>query len=647
MIGGAKVVSIGTPAALHEGAYAGDQPRRGRAGGNGAAERRRGRDEPELPMLPSDCPIICLGKRKQVYYFLDELGELIDLAADKVAQKGILSLFGTRADLVREYWPRYGKPDKTGHAEINGWKVDVASELLMSACAAEGVFDPVGRVRGRGAHLHDDGALVMHCGDLVLIGGAAARPNPEDPGEMIEAREPRWHQPGLHGKYVYPTGPAGQRPAIDPASTDWAHELLTLLGSWHWKRPIDEVLTVGFIVASMGGGALRWRPHAWVTGDTATGKTTLQELFEGLFDGSLLQSADASEAGIRQVLGQDTLPVGLDEAEAEDNNTARMNALVKLARIASSGAMGLRGGADHKGHMFAIKSCFLFSSVLMPALLPQDRNRLAILELMPLAREAKPPVLDPVWLRACGRALRRRLVDQWHRFPETLADYRKMLADVGHGGRSADQFGTLLACADLALYDHGSEAGADDGEAKMMWAQALAADTMVERADEMSNADRCIAWISSSTLQAVGGEAPADVSSWVQRVFDDGQHDKARARLGAAGMRVVQVREKGERPVSAEHAELSISDPLAMLKLPIAAAAAGELYLAVASAHRGLDPLFRDTPWQGRAAAAGGWGQALRRVPGAISGEKVRIGGKTMAVVLVPLALFSELGEGS
>lgn len=633
MMAGAEVVPISKNAAGAGDPVPGD---RGQDGGRGA--RRRGSEEPELPMLPADCPIVCLGKRKQKYYFLDELGELIELAADKVAQKGIISLFGRRADKLREYWPRFRQqPDEFGQPVVNGWKVDVASELLMAACATEGVFDPIAKVRGRGAHLGEDGSLILHCGDMVLVGEAPERDDPDRPGERLEARPRRWHHPGLIDDFVYPTGPSGQRPANEPVSTEWAEKLLALVGCWRWKRPIDAVLVVGFIMAAMAGGALRWRPHVWITGDSATGKSTLQELLERMFDGSLLQSADATEAGIRQILNQDTLPVALDEAEAEDGSTGRMNALVKLARIASSGGQGVRGGADHQGHTFSIKSSFLFSSVLMPPMLPQDRNRLAILELMPLDRTAKPPVLDPSWLRACGRAFRRRLVDHWPRFAATLIDYRAMLAEVGHGGRSADQFGALLACADLALYDFGGSE--DDDDARRAWTQALAADLLIERADEMSNADRCVNWIASSSLPSMGGEAPADVGIWIMKALDSDTHAKARDRLGAAGMRVVQRVVKDDKTTT--------GDPAVFIKLPIKdAQVIGELFLAVASAHRGLDPLFKDTPWQGRAGATGGWGQALRRVPGAIAGEKVRIGGKAQNATLVPLELFSQLDEG-
>lgn len=640
MMAGAEIVPIGgadaagpagealAPAA--GGAFPGDDQaakvERPTIGGR----RRKGPAEPELPMLPSGCPVICLGKRGQTYFFLDQLGELVSLAADKVAQKGILSLFGRHAYLVREFWPRFGKPDKTGHAEINGWKVDVASELLMSACAAEGVFDPVGRVRGRGAHLHIDGALILHCGDKLLIGAGTDQLGDGTPRPRVA----KWHDPGRIGGFVYPTGPSAPRPATEAADACGAAEILGMLETWRWKRSIDPVLLLGWIGAAMLGGALAWRPNVWVTGDSATGKSTLQAMLEDLFDGGLVQSADASEAGVRQVLGQDTLPVALDEAEAEENSH-KINSLVKLARLSTSGTMGLRGGADHKGHQFAIRCCFLFSSVLMPAMLPQDRNRLAILELLQLEDGARPPVRDRAHLKQIGRQLRRRLFDGWGGFESRLEDYRQALGRHGHAGRGADVFGTLLACADLLLGDSGDE-GVE------LWARQLAADQLMELSDEMSNAARCVQHLSSSALPPVAGKAPMSVGRWCLVALIGDEMSAAKDRLGGAGMRVVQRRTR-------EDGKEGFGDPGPDVELPrrlAGSAPIDDLFLAVATTHRGLDPIFHGTPWQGRAGAAGGWGQALRRIKGHIANAKaVRIDGKTQACTMVPLAALVDLGK--
>lgn len=595
---------------------------RGRSGGQDP-------EQPELPMLPADCPIVPLGVRQQRYFFLDELGQMIELAADKVAQKGILAMFGRKAHLLRQRWPRFAKPYKdkvTGEMvtdAVNGWAVDVVSELLMGVAAQEGVFDPVGRVRGRGAHKGADGELILHCGDKVYVGAKPGDPAPERP----------WMDPGVIGKKVYPTGPEVPRPGLAD-SPELLHDLFVMLGSWNWARPIDVVLMLGWIAIAPTGGAQEWRPHVWVTGDSAAGKSTLQQLIELLFNGALLHSTDATEAGLRQILGYDTLPVALDELEAEEDNR-RANAIIKLARTASSGGRGVRGGQDHQGHEFTARSCFLFSSILLPPMLDQDRNRLAILELLELPKGAVPPVLDPRTLATTGAAVLRRMVDRWPRFAATLNVMRMALAKVGHGGRSADQFGTLLAGAFMLLYEDDIELEATAYD----WAAQLDARSLAEKSGQSSNSLRCAAHLSSSILPAIGGEIPQSVASWCLDQLGSGDDDRwkrVKTRLGTHGMRVTRVTSElvDGKP------KYSIEDPVGM------STPAGELYLAVACSSRGLDPLWRDSQWQGRAGASGGWGQALGRIEGAIKGQKVRVGGDKVAVVLVPLGTIADL-EGA
>jgi adenylylsulfate kinase-like enzyme len=84
------------------------------------------------------------------------------------------------------------------------------------------------------------------------------------------------------------------------------------------------MLLLGWTGCALIAGALPWRPHVWVTGSSATGKSTLQKALEHLLDGGALHTQDATEAALRQLLKQQTLPVLFDELEAnEDNRRAR------------------------------------------------------------------------------------------------------------------------------------------------------------------------------------------------------------------------------------------------------------------------------------------------------------------------------------
>lgn len=595
-----------------------------------ARRRQRGADdnpEPELPMLPAGCPVRPLGKLGQVCFYLDEAGQLIALKPGSEHGKGhIINLFGRRADLVHEYWPRFSdKTDKEGNRIVTGWKPEEAAEKLMQACAHAGLFDPAGKERGRGAHRGAEGQLVLHCGDKIYVSGMPAGLGYQDPG-LIEG-------------FVYPTGPAVPRPDPDPCGDEVGVELLGLLRSWHWSRPkIDPYLLLGFIPAAMIGGALDWRSHIWVTGDRGTGKSELErKLLAWLFDGGSLRSHNATEASISQILGKQTLPVFLDEIEPSATNNRAMQVL-ELARLASSGGTRSRGGADHKATEFVAQSSFYFSSILLPPMKPQDRSRMAICELEEIPAGATPPLLDQARIKLMGRRMRRRLVDQFPRFDATLDAYKAVLGRHGHRGRSQDQFGALLACADLLLFDH-----VPDAELLEEWGEALRADQFGETATATSDSEEICAFLATSITPARGGDLPEPFSRLIERAIGgrnliaDEVALAARERLENHGLKLGCAVEKGGDQFG--FGPVEANQPL---------------YLAVASGHEALARLFREKDWKG-----GVWSQSFGRVAlqdpmtgeprehgRAIKRVKTRFAGKALWATLVPIAAFVERDGG-
>jgi hypothetical protein len=561
--------------------------------------------------MPDGCPVEPLGTEGGLFYFLTALGELRALPSDKVANKHIVGMFAPFVDYLEATWPRMKQDAQTGEwlAVPNSWKADDTSKELMRVAASRGVWNAREKVRGRGAWTDEDGRLILHSGNQVMIDG-------------------RWAKPGMHGGFVYPTAPPIPRPGPDGGGHA-GKQLLSWLKSWNWARPsIDPVLLLGWIGCAMYGGALKWRPIAWITGDKATGKSTLQLLIELLFDGGLLQTSDATEAAVRQILGQQSMPVAIDEAEAEEDNR-KLLALVKLARQAASGGRILRGGQDHQGHEFIARACFLFSSILVPPIPPQDRSRLAVLELGELTAGNRAPKLQAAEMRELGGTIRRRLADRWSQFQDVLADYENAMIDFGgHGGRTADQFGTLLAAAHVMLHDD-----RPDEEELAAWGKRLAVDTLAERADDQSEAERCLYHLGSSMVQLAGHGTPRLVADWLEEAalplaHGDTNKDPARARamLAKIGLGVfVGTARKGEaddkpRPVP------------------------GRRYIVVANAHQGLARQFEGSHWAGRSGASGVWSQALKRVAGAVPNARQRISGMIIACTLVPIEALLSLG---
>jgi hypothetical protein len=393
-----------------------------------------------------------------------------------------------------------------------------------------------------------------------------------------------------------------------------------MLRAWNWFRELeDPMLALGWIGCAMVGGALHWRPHAWVTGGTGTGKSTLQLLLRSVFDNGALTTGDATEASLRQLLKQQTLPVFFDELEPDAGGDNRKNTgVIKLARLASSGEQALRGGQNHEGHEFTIRSCFLFSSILIPPLLAQDRNRLAILELDRIPPGKPAPTIDLAELRLLGRQLRKRLVDHWHRLDRLIERYKTALADVGHSGRSGDQFGTLLAVADLLLYN------GEDEENILAWADRFKAADLAEKETDLSDEEEVVQFLATSVLQSRSGEEPAPIVRQVKDAIAPGGLDgsnKAADRLENAGLRIGKLTAAGG------------------ICKPTAADVKAELYLAIANSHNALEKLFRETRW-----AHGNWSQSLARVDGARRRVKVRFAeARPQWATLVPLSAVLDL----
>lgn len=522
--------------------------------------------------MPDGCPVTPLGRRDNIFYYMDANRQLAALSADKHGHLNLKALFAPHTQWCEVQWPRWSKPDKDGNSDIIGTDWARVSDALMNACAAIGPIDLDKRVRAAGAWVHGDGRLVVHCGDKVFIGA----------DQVI--------LPGRIGDHIYPAAAQIPQPMEGYAGTEAAAEVLAALKSWHWTRPdIDPHLMLGWIGAAMVGGALEWRPLVWVTGDKATGKSTLQKMIKYIFtDAGLVYSADATEAGIRQTVGRSSLPVALDELEAEEDNR-RGNNIVKLARIACSSNQSLRGGADHKGSAFSLLNCFMFSSILIPPMLGQDVSRMAVLELKPL-EDAMAPTLKPDHYKKIGQIFRRRFLERWADFEKILALYRQALAAQGHTGRSADQFGTLYACHDVLIYD-----GVPPKEIIEDVAVRLKYSGLRETSDDLADWERCIAHLMAAKVDFYRGGERKSVGTFVMQaanMINGGDAGEANRALANYGMRVRRV----------------------------GTGAQGYYALLVANAHSGLNDLFKDTHWCGRSGADGVWAQSMRRVPDAKTG---------------------------
>lgn len=509
-------------------------------------------------------PVTPLGVLGDESFYLDVSGQL-RAVKDHTVQR-ILHVFGGRMWLLQDQFPVFDKDGRHKKGKFDGIK---AATAMVAACEECGVWSPTGRVRGSGAWSDDDGQLVFHAGDEVLIDGD-------------------WCSPGVYDGKVYPASDPVPRPAIKIRSTV-TQELYDFLETWTWRRPdVDPMLVLGLIAAQMMGGALDWRPVGWIAGDAATGKSTLQRLLLHVHggEGGLLQAADATEAGIRSVVGYSSLPVAIDELEPDPERPQKVKAVIELARRAASGGQIFRGGVDQKGHQSNAQSSFLFSSILVPDMPAQDRSRLILLELDRLSEEAPRLVPDARKWKNWGAQLRRTLFDGWNTWQERLEAWRQALARHGQTGRGADNYATVLAMADMAL----NEALPDD-EYLESWASKLGKVVTDASVEVGSNAEDMLFHLLSQPLDVWRRGQRYTVAEWVAfaaklpgapEAIDAALPENANKYLAPFGLRVSG---RGNDAM------------LAIANKPLSQ----------------LCGLFEGTQW-----ANGVWAQAAARLPGAV-----------------------------
>ena len=588
-----------------------------------AASGGGGRDDYSIDLhIPSGCPVMPLGLIGDTYFLLDVNDQLRPVKAKEFSKNTITSLFGREVNWLMNHAP-YDWLDHGEKGEVKRWRPEIVSAAIMARCSEMGVWDVFGRVRGRGGWRGPAGELVLHLGDRLMI---SRPPLPADavpdPGRPMPAGEIRQAPTGQQENMVYPTRPSLPLPAEEAQGTLPGGQVLDLLASWHWRRPIDPELLVGWVACAVLGGFLKWRPLMWITGDKGTGKSTLHDAIKIMLGDAILGVTDATAAGIWQRLGYDCLAVAFDELESDVDNK-KGEKVIGFARTASSGGLVLRGGQDHQGSDFEARSCFLFSSINMLSLRPQDRSRMAILELLPIRPGTAPLTLDEGRLRAWGRALKRRLLDQAPRFDATLALFRQALLEAGHSSRGADQFGALLAAADLVLSD-----GLPEPQQVADKAQELAAATLAELADDTSNHDACLNHLA-------GWLDPADKSGQRRTI--------GRVIETAAGI-----------PRHPEDIDLDMqvrADAQRLLEtygLKLVTTAADTWYVAVANSAPAIEAIFSGTVWQAAPGARGVWPDALKRIGGAVASNGVvnqtgtmRFAGVTAKAMLVPLSVFT------
>lgn len=546
--------------------------------------------------MPPDCPVTVLGMKGETVYVISAVGEL--MGVDRWDLPTLVRLFTPFVNYLFWAWPAWskakGEPGSEGYVppKVERIQRDQAQIALIGEAGRKGLFDPQQNVRGRGGWKAQD-KFIWHSGKyLFSVDTTVDRKTNRATGWDMKATKPAEFDGYFYSQDSEIIQPWEQPVGVNDSP---AHALLQDLMKWNWERPyIDPIFLLGWIGSAILSGALDVRPILFTTGGAGVGKSTLHGIIQALFGSALYTTANTTAAGIYQNIKQDSRPVAVDEFERKANSN-KEQPIVELARQSYSGAKGYRGGANGEGTEFELRSSFMFSAIMPPVLGVQDRTRMIILNLKALdkSRSTERPVIPDV----AGRMILRQLMDGFHDFYwHTLPKWRQILSDprLSFDARAIDTYGTVLACAEMLVGEHGMiDAGMPQDPTNRNEVaidrdhliDILEAATSAERADQVPKWLDVIEKILGAKLDAYKGGEKQTVGGVIETLEDTQRSDfdiiDARARLALMGL---GLRDKG--------------DP-------------GKGYtLAIPHSDDNLNRLFADSDFHN-----GGWTLALKQAP--------------------------------
>lgn len=514
-----------------------------------------------------------LGYDKDIYYFLPRTkGQIIALTATALGSAQNLFQLGSLSDYARVI----GQHDLKASDLVTQ-----ISPQLMDICHKMDTYEP-NKVFGAGA---------WKIGKTVYVNTGRSVYNSGD-GKEYGHREVNIDGAFVKDGRAYDLN-------CDPLSNKDANKLIQICQMPSWKRPISGTLLAGWLVVAPVGGALRWRPHIFLTGPKGAGKSTIVEMVveQVLGDAALRQDGGSTEAGLRLAVGDSSRPVIMDEFEGENKRDAdEVGRILFWARKGSSGGVIVKANGRFKA-----QSCVCFAAINPLVSQGADADRITLLELMVNngegAEEQYSKLLDMIHETLTpeyANRMVRRTVDNIDALLHNCEVFSKHASRILKSKRDGDQFGPMLAGAYM-LHATGkvTDAKAEEYCARQDW-------SWVYDQKEGTDSERLIRRILNSMIEytLLDRTVRMPVSELISRVLrgenDAGDAAKSLARHG-----------------------MVVKDG----------------WLCVANTDDGLSGLLRDTPWTV-------YRSSLARLDGVTTdGKTMRFGtGSPRRYLKVPLA---------
>lgn len=514
---------------------------------------------------PKKVALIPLGQGDDGYYFTSTYNPKI-ICMSSFTSVQFLSL------MPQEYW-EIQFPSKKGGVD---WQS--ATTTLISSAIAKGRFDP-GHVRGSGIWM-DEGRVVVNLGNRLSVDG-----------REIGLRE-------FRSKYFYSPGKAIPPIHEEPLTIQECQEMLKTIGMFKWRSVDSSKLCAGFLVIARVCGGLPIRPHVWLTGGSHTGKSTLLQrvIHPFLKDFCLYVYGPSTEAGIRQAIRADSVPIIFDEFETTTKKTSEnVQACIELMRAAWAESHGsiVKGSATGAAEFYHARFSAVVSSIRTVLTNDADRSRFTMLELAPHGNDldhwaALSKRLEAFNSEFASRLLARTVV----RLPILLSNYRLFKRALAGrvNQRDGDQRGMLLAGYGLLMSDD----ALTESEVELI-VRDLTGDQEVTTPDH----EECFDYLLTKkvALDFSGNREERSVSECISLI-----RDRTDPQRGEAIEKALQ-----RYGISADFENVY-----------------------VASSHTELRTLFRDTRWLEC------WAITLMRLPNAIISNRRYFAGKQRRCTTIP-----------
>ncbi|HGJ5864001.1 hypothetical protein [Arsenophonus nasoniae] len=377
-----------------------------------------------------------LGYDSGIYYLISKQQlQVLSFKARDLKENNLLQL--ASLDWWLNNYPQYndaGHPKKTPD-----WSR--AANDIIQCCNKAGVYSPKA-IRGLG-FWKDGNRIIYHKGDAIF--DVASNKNIS----MLDSSL----------KNIYPKTKTINQLSNKSATDEQLDLFRQAINSIYWKHKTHAQLALGWIVLARLCGLLNWRPHIWITGEYGAGKseTVLEAIKVGVGTDVLIDAKGATtEAGLRQEIGHNAIPIVIDEAEPNTpKDRLRLDSILTLSRNASSDDQSrvFKGTVSGESMSFIVRSMFCFSSIGTHRGVLADQSRISVLEIQKKTHTKETETvfkfihnsLQKLKEEQFAEKLNNLMISRLSTLENNLKVCVQAAGQVLGSGRNGKQYGTLIA----------------------------------------------------------------------------------------------------------------------------------------------------------------------------------------------------------